>query len=760
VDTKDTGGTLHTGKVWSFHVMPVKATQESPANGATFIVVEPTLSWKAGQNQPTHDVYLGTDPNAVAAGDAGVFKGNVAETSFAPGVLDRDTTYYWRVDEIDAGGTKFVGDVWNFKTTLPGLGTAKRQVWENVGGTAVANLTSDPNFPFSPSWADEVPELRTPPDFADNYGGRLVAWLHVPVAGDYTFFVASDDDSQLFFGSVPGKRKMIASVSGWTADQAYDWQASQKSATMKLDAGVYYIEALWKEGGGGDNCSAGWEGPGLARQVIGGGYLEPCSDLWAVNPSPADGTTGVYFAPELKWGAAMSGKAKAHDVYFGTSESAVAQATTKSKEYKGQVTSTSFKPGDLTLGQKYYWRVDEVGTAEEGVLGKGAVWSLTVSTYSLIDDFEAYEFPPVTPKTAPIGLWKLDGTLDDSSGKGHNGTAKGEGVGFEDDPIMGKVLDLPGGDDKFVEIGPVGLSGNMATTIACWAKADHTNIPDWTLVFGFTGTADAQGGNGSHFNIDSIGGPGGVGAHCWGWEETIFTDTEALEWHHYAMTYDGTTIRYFADGLARDTDPGKSNVQDLAIRGDRVHIGKRVTQASSFPGNVADARVYNYALSALEIQKVAGYEPELVLSDVWAGDKIAAPALATKPHDGGAQSMQVKYNTRVVPCAGAVSRNVPYANLTRGGANTISVWVLGAPKNFTDWLLVAVADTGGAMFMATYKDMTGLSSGEWSNWTVPLQVFSANGVKTTSAAKIGVGVLAGRPGPGTFYVDDITLIKK
>lgn len=137
-----------------------------------------------------------------------------------------------------------------------------------------------------------------------------------------------------------------------------------------------------------------------------------------------------------------------------------------------------------------------------------------------------------------------------------------------------------------------------------------------------------------------------------------------------------------------------------------------------------------------------------------------AVALADSGAHAGSQALKLTYNTRVVPCAGAASVSAPYANLTRGGANAISMWVKGNPKNFTDWLFVAVADTGGAMFMATYKDMTGLSSGEWANVVTPLQLFSANGVKTTSAAKIGVGVLAGRPGTGTFYVDDVTLIKK
>jgi hypothetical protein len=214
---------------------------------------------------------------------------------------------------------------------------------------------------------------------------------------------------------------------------------------------------------------------------------------------------------------------------------------------------------------------------------------------------------PETPNAAALlAQYEFNDNYEDSSGNGNHGTPVGDGIAIEDDPTMGKVLSLPGGDNIFVDCNDVGNSGNMPVTIACWAKADHTSIPDWTLVFGFTGTADGSGGNGSHFNIGSLGGPGGVGAHVWGWEETIFNDTEALEWRHYAMTYSGTTITYYGDGELKDTNPGNSNVRDLSIRADRVHIGSRITQASSFPGKVDDARVYNYELSWAEIRGLAG----------------------------------------------------------------------------------------------------------------------------------------------------------
>jgi len=194
-----------------------------------------------------------------------------------------------------------------------------------------------------------------------------------------------------------------------------------------------------------------------------------------------------------------------------------------------------------------------------------------------------------------VARFEFDGDLSDSSGNGNHGTAHGA-VGFETDALMGEVLSLPGGDDQYVSIPPVGLSGSMPTTITCWAKTNTTDIPDWTLVFGFS----TEGGDcGSHFNIGNIGGPGGIGAHLWCFEATIFTDEEALEWRHYAMTYDGTTMSYYGDGVLIGTVD-----YDLWRRGDRVNVGKRNTQASSFNGKVDDARIYNRELSTAEINTV------------------------------------------------------------------------------------------------------------------------------------------------------------
>jgi len=359
----------------------------------------------------------------------------------------------------------------------------------------------------------------------------------------------------------------------------------------------------------------------------------------------------------------------------------------------------------------------------------------------------------IPPVYGPMRLHlEFEGDATDSSDNGNDGTLVGD-ITFEDDPVMGQVVSLPGGDNQFVDVGSVGLSGNDPTTIACWAKADHTDIPDWTLIFGFTGTADGAGGNGSHFNIGSLGGPGGVGAHCWGWEETIFSDQEALDWHHYAMTYDGTTIRYYGDGVYVDTDPGKSNVQDLSIRGDRVHVGSRITQASSFPGKVDDARIYDYTLSHAEIAGLAGYVPTNPITDTWSDSGFVDMMV-----DIDAGTMRV--NTFGLPglpyYLGDVSRALPFADLSAGGGKALSVWFQGDAANATEFMYMILADGDGKSDMVLYDgDAADLASEEWQEWNIDLRDFEGVDLANADEIAIGVAGLDGSAGGDVMNFDNI-----
>ncbi|MHC4431699.1 MAG: PA14 domain-containing protein [Planctomycetota bacterium] len=100
---------------------PLRAGLIEPTNDAVDITQTPTLEWAAGGQAAQHDVYFGTDADAVAAADtstADVYQGRQAETSFAPTKLAWDTTYYWRIDEANDlnPDSPWKGSVWSFTT--------------------------------------------------------------------------------------------------------------------------------------------------------------------------------------------------------------------------------------------------------------------------------------------------------------------------------------------------------------------------------------------------------------------------------------------------------------------------------------------------------------------------------------------------------------------------------------------------------------------------------------------------------------------
>ena len=106
--------------------------------------------------------------------------------------------------------------------------------------------------------------FEAPTNVDDNYGQRLRAFITPPITGSYTFWIASDDNSDLFLSTddTPAHKQAISSVSVWTDPRQWNKYPEQQSVPIPLVAGQrYYIEALMKEGNGGDNLAVRWQLP-------------------------------------------------------------------------------------------------------------------------------------------------------------------------------------------------------------------------------------------------------------------------------------------------------------------------------------------------------------------------------------------------------------------------------------------------------------------------------------------------------------------
>jgi len=99
------------------------ATEPVPADGATAVTRAPELRWFPCDPQDSFEVYLGDSPT-LGAGD---HMSSQSGTTFAPGLLDAESTYYWRVDHV-LGGQVTPGATWSF-TTAPDFPTPHTTEW-------------------------------------------------------------------------------------------------------------------------------------------------------------------------------------------------------------------------------------------------------------------------------------------------------------------------------------------------------------------------------------------------------------------------------------------------------------------------------------------------------------------------------------------------------------------------------------------------------------------------------------------------------
>jgi len=118
-DYTPTGG----GPEESWRGARLKAYKPNPADGALYEDTWVSLSWSAGETASSHDIYFGENAADVNDGTGDAFQVNQAEAFYVVGFpgfpfpdgLVTGTTYYWRVDEVEADGTtKHKGDLWSF----------------------------------------------------------------------------------------------------------------------------------------------------------------------------------------------------------------------------------------------------------------------------------------------------------------------------------------------------------------------------------------------------------------------------------------------------------------------------------------------------------------------------------------------------------------------------------------------------------------------------------------------------------------------
>ncbi len=166
-----------------------KATKPSPVDYDEHTAEKPMLSWKPAKTATAHDVYLGTNVEAVAAATpkSPEYRGRQSEAKFASDAADPFATYYWRVDEVhnDSPADVTKGDVWSFRVrqlAFPGAEGYGRFARGGRAGRVIEVTNLDDSGPGSLRAAVEAEGPRT---VVFNVGGLITLESKLVVHNPY-----------------------------------------------------------------------------------------------------------------------------------------------------------------------------------------------------------------------------------------------------------------------------------------------------------------------------------------------------------------------------------------------------------------------------------------------------------------------------------------------------------------------------------------------------------------------------------------------
>jgi hypothetical protein len=225
-----------------------------------------------------------------------------------------------------------------------------------------------------------------------------------------------------------------------------------------------------------------------------------------------------------------------------------------------------------------------------------------------------------------VGWWKLDEgtgsiTLDETA-YWNDGTLYGDPVWI--DGRIGGALDFDGEDD-YVECGDNDiLNITEQITMAAWINTRTAGNNQHQHYLGKGNNSYCIKHN-SWNNLEVV-------IYIGGWKVTTYgvDDSFNNEWHHIVGIYDGSQIKLYVDGelLATTNQTGSINVN-----ADPVMLGTRDGTRWYHTGGIDDARLYNRALSATEVKKLAS--PDKASNPIPADESVTTNTEVTLQWDAG-----------------------------------------------------------------------------------------------------------------------------
>ncbi len=498
---------------------PGLASKPNPGNKSTEVSIDAgSISWTPGEYANTQNVFFGTnfdDVNTATVANplsTTVYQDITSDVNVIDlARLEYGTTYYWRVDEVNAPDkpATIVGPAWNFTTELKGYTLASSHI------TATAN---DPAF-----FDDDAQD----PNSTCNGAGLDANDMHSTDRKDMWLAMLPDDgqpgDAYIQYNfDMPYKLNDMKIWNYNEEEPLNSYGAKDINILYSLDGENWTQlgDTVTLEMAPGDNtCTANApiDMQGVAAKYVKISFLSSFSEgdqiygisevqfstipTYATLLTPANNATNQALDAALTWTAGRD--AAEHDVYYSTDSNNLGSANIVSGD-------TTFAPTDLQLNQTYYWRVDEVNNAEAYPVWQSPVRSFTTTQSVSVDNFEDYGN---TEEDYIWSVWK-DGVDVSANGGSVIGkdivTSGNNSPGLSTDIHHGGTYALPVSFDNTgassisqvtaqsvdLPIGTANWSIGSPTTLTIWFYGDpNTVVTDDQLYCTIGGKTATYGGS-------------------------------------------------------------------------------------------------------------------------------------------------------------------------------------------------------------------------------------------------------------------------
>jgi hypothetical protein len=364
-----------------------RASSPDPGHEITDVAHDVCLGWTAGEFAVAHDVYLGTDYDDV--NDAA--RGNGLDALIGQDLtnafldcrrLDFNTTYYWRVDEVNGTPDYAVlkGPVWSFTVepmaipieTITATASGASPGMEAVNTVNASGLDRLDQHSAAPSdmWLTRLDDSWIQYEFDRAYKlHQLLVWNSNQAIESFVGFglkeatieTSMDGETWTPLPSV-GPFGKASGLATYTANTLVDFNGVV----------ARFVKIM----------------PLIAHGLTGQVGLSEVRFLTIPTtprePNPTDGAAIDGVDVTLQWRGGR--EADTHEVVLSNNQAVVEDGSA----VVGTSRETSFRPASLDLGSTYYWQINEVNNTEIPTTWQGERWTFSTPEYLVVDDFDSY----------------------------------------------------------------------------------------------------------------------------------------------------------------------------------------------------------------------------------------------------------------------------------------------------------------------------------------------------------------------------------